>query len=192
MEISRNGVLQRSNDGEREFDQLEEIVAQGLSTFIEVGHALLEIQIRRLYLKAGFRTFAAYVTERWDISEAHAYRQIEAAKVIDILSPIGGTVLPANEAQARELVPLANDPDAIRSVWSQTVAATGNRVTARAIRERVTNRIGHPASPARSRRAAVEQACPECGHRWVESVERCRPGAFVAVSNEQTPSQTCI
>jgi hypothetical protein len=80
----------------RGLEELEGIIARGLGTFIDVGRALLEMQSRRLYLQAGYRSFAVYVTERWDLSETHAYRQIEAAKVIDILSPIGETSLPAN------------------------------------------------------------------------------------------------
>jgi hypothetical protein len=103
----------------RDLEELERIIGHGLGTFVEVGRALLEIQHRRLYLQAGYRSFAVYTSERWDLSESHAYRQIEAAKVIDVLSPTGESLLPANEAQAPELVPLVGDPDAIRAVWSE-------------------------------------------------------------------------
>jgi len=51
----------------RGWEELEEIIGHGLRTFIEVGRALLEIQHRRLYLEAGYRSFAVYVSERWDL-----------------------------------------------------------------------------------------------------------------------------
>jgi hypothetical protein len=73
----------------RGLEELEGIIGHGLGTFVEVGRALLEIQHRRLYLQAGHRSFAVYMSERWDLSESHAYRQIEAAKVINLLSPMG-------------------------------------------------------------------------------------------------------
>lgn len=155
-----------SADSAAGLDELEHIIARGLANFIDVGHALLEIQNRRLYRDVGYGSFAVYVTERWDISPAHAYRQIDAAKVIDILSPIGETSIPANEAQARELVPLVEDPNAVRSVWTETVQATGNRVTARAVRVRVAARTG--LAPTRRNRnlSADGLTCPACGHRW--------------------------
>lgn len=152
-------------DDERDLDELERVVAHGLRTFIEVGHALLEIQNRQLYRQAGYPSFAAYVADRWALSPAHAYRQISASKIVDILSPIGDTPLPVNEAQARELVPLVDDPDTVRRVWTETVKATGNRVTARAIRERVTATTGLTPTQRRPREPS-EITCPACGHHW--------------------------
>jgi hypothetical protein len=163
-EIVNGGAPVGPPHEERALDELEQIIARGLGTFVAVGHALIEIQSRRLYLKAGYRSFASYVSERWDLSETHAYRQIEAAKVIDMLSPIGGTSLPANEAQARELFPLAGDPEAVRTVWTETVEATGGRVTARAIRQRVAARTGRAPRVVRTR--SGDHTCPACGHSW--------------------------
>jgi hypothetical protein len=155
----------------RRFAELELVIERGLGTFVEVGRALLEIQERRLYRGAGHRTFADYVAKRWDLSSAYAYRQIEASKVIDILSPTGGTPLPANEAQARELTPLVDDPEAVRAVWTETVQEGEGRITARAIRERVMAR--HPrirrTKAASQPEPAIETAtttCPACGHQW--------------------------
>jgi hypothetical protein len=151
--------------GERErFAELEAAIERGSGTFAEVGRALLEIQQRRLYRLAGHRTFAGYVSKRWDLSSAHAYRQIDASKVVDLLAPSGELPLPANEAQARELAPLAHDPDAIRAVWTETVQGAGGRVTARAIRERVAARRGDPRA-----RASETITCPHCGHTWLDT-----------------------
>ena len=134
MADERN-VLSIPLDEER-FAELERVIECGLGMFVDVGRALLEIQQGRLYRPAGHRTFADYVVRRWDLSGTHAYRQIEAAKVVAILSPIEKMPLPANEAQARELAPLVDDPEAVRAVWAETVRRGEGRVTARAIRAR--------------------------------------------------------
>ena len=152
------------------FEELEQIIGRGLGTFVEVGRALLEIQQRRLYREVGHRTFAEYVAERWDLSKAHAYRHIEASKVVDILSPIGDIPLPTSEAQARELAPLVSDPEAVRTVWTETIAQGAGRVTARAIRERVAARKPRTGPNLALREQAPDSAartkCPACGHEW--------------------------
>jgi hypothetical protein len=151
------------------FAELEQIIEHGPGTFAEVGRALHEIQQRKLYRASGHQTFGDYVTKRWGLSSAHAYRQIEAAKVVDILSPIGELPLPANEAQARELAPLVDDPAAVREIWVETVQDAEGRVTARAVREHVSAR--RPADPAKGRRAATSaphHTCPQCGYEWHE------------------------
>jgi len=156
-------------DPER-FEALERVIERGLSTFVEVGRALLEIQQKRLYQAAGYQTFADYVEKRWDLSSAHAYRQIDASKVVDILSPIGEMPLPANEAQARELAPLVDDPEAVRAVWAETVHDGAGRITARLVREHVTARHPdtHTRKPVTARGLVVSAVtiCPSCGHRW--------------------------
>jgi hypothetical protein len=163
-------------DRER-FAELEQIIEHGLGTFVEVGRALLEIQQRRLYRAAGHRTFADYVAKRWDLSSAHAYRQIDASKVVDILSPTGEMPLPANEAQARELAPLVHNPEAVRAIWMETIEHGNGRVTARAIRERVSATRGgdNAARTATHARMSADHSltCPACGHTW--SGERGSP-----------------
>ena len=72
--------------------------------------------------------------------------------MVDILSPIGELPLPANEAQARELAPLVDDPDAVRAVWAETVQDGDGRITARMVREHVTAR--HPDAHTRKPMAA--------------------------------------
>jgi hypothetical protein len=66
---------------------------------------------------------------------------IDAARVTAILSPIGDT-LPANEAQARELVPLLDDPDLLRQTWQRAVESSGGKPTAVAV---AAARDGRPA-----------------------------------------------
>jgi hypothetical protein len=106
---------------QRSLPQLEAVVDRGLATFFEVGHALQEIRVRRLYQRAGYATFAEYAEKRFGLGRTHAYRQIDAALVVDALSPFGDT-LPANEAQARALKPLLVEPPRLARVWQQALA----------------------------------------------------------------------
>lgn len=113
--------------------ELEECIERGLQTFVEVGRALLEIRDRRLYRERGFQTFEDYCLHRWGWKRAHAYRHIEAARVVENLSPIGD--IPRNEAQARELAKL--EPDEQREV-AEAVHSAGesfDSVTAAEVRD---------------------------------------------------------
>lgn len=81
--------------------ELETVIERGQQTFIEVGRALLEIRDGRLY-RASYTTFEAYCRERWGWSQQHAHRQMDAARVAELVSPIGE--VPANENQARAML----------------------------------------------------------------------------------------
>ena len=54
------------------------------------------------------------------MSKTHANRLVEAAEVTEILAPIG--VIPPNEAQARELAPLKDQPE-----FSGSIKRAGRR-----------------------------------------------------------------
>lgn len=108
----------------------ETIIAAGLASFVEVGEALADVRDRRLYRQT-HGTFEDYCVERWGLSRNRAYRLIEGAEVAAVL-PIGNT-LPANEAQARPLAPLRDDPEALASAWqaaNEAAEAKGKAVTA--------------------------------------------------------------
>jgi hypothetical protein len=110
----------------RQLERCEAVIERGLHTFLEVGTALCEIRDRRLY-RAGHETFEAYCRERWGMGRAHAYRMIDAAKVVENLSPIGD--IPRSESVARPLLHL--DPPQQREAWSRAVeTAPGGKPTA--------------------------------------------------------------
>jgi hypothetical protein len=117
---------------------LEQVVDRGLQTFVEVGAALAEIRDSRLY-RESHATFEEYCRGRWDLGRSHAYRLIDSAAVV---SPIGDIEPPSNEAQARELVPLRDDPDALREVWSELRDRHGQQLTAAAVRGAVRDWLG--------------------------------------------------
>lgn len=98
-------VVDRLTSAEKsELARHETTIQRGLKHYYEVGEALLAIREKRLY-RADYANFQAYCVGRWQMSKTHANRMIDASEVADNLTPIG--VIPANEAQARELVKLA-------------------------------------------------------------------------------------
>lgn len=114
----------------------EAAVERGLGTFLDVGRALMAIRDDRLY-RAEHRTFDAYCRSRWKLSPSRAYQFIDAAHVSTVVDV-------ANEAQARELAPLLDEPEALRDAWQQASDATGGKPTAAAIRNVVRPPISPP------------------------------------------------
>lgn len=110
--------------------ELENTIERGLATFVEVGQALLEIRESRLYSDS-HETFEDYCRGRWGMSRDYAYKQIAASEVCRQLS-----TPPANEAQARELVPLLDKPDELVEAWTtaQEKGSANGGLTAEVIR----------------------------------------------------------
>lgn len=109
----------------------ETIIAAGLASFVEVGEALADVRDRRLYRQT-HGTFEDYCSERWGLSRTRSYELISSAAVVGGLSAIADTA-PANEAQARPLAPLRDDPEALASAWksaNEAAEAKGKPVTA--------------------------------------------------------------
>ena len=115
-------------------EHYEQIIDQGIKTFVKVGHALAVIRDERLY-RERHQTFEDYLRQRWDLSRPHAYRMIEAAVVVEHLSPIGD-IVPVNESQARPLAGL--DPEQQVAVWQEAVkTAPSGKVTAAHVKNTV-------------------------------------------------------
>ena len=72
-----------------------------LTTFVDVGTALLEVRDSRLY-RANYATFESYCADRWNMVASRARQLIAAANTVGNLSSVT-TVTPANERTAREL-----------------------------------------------------------------------------------------
>jgi len=95
----------------------EKIIERGKKTFLEVGHALMEIQQEKLYIAHG--TFADYCKERWGFDRNYAKRLMNSAKVIANLENVPIGTFPATESQARPLASLPADQQA--SAWADVV-----------------------------------------------------------------------
>jgi hypothetical protein len=138
-------------------DDLELVIEKGLAGFVEVGQALQRIRDGRLY-REGFATFEDYCRERWSLSRSYAYQVIDGAKIAGTLSAIADTPGPANEAVARELTPLKDEPEQVQQVWQETVQEHGPKPTAGQVRE-VVKRKAKPraAKPAVPTKREVER-----------------------------------
>jgi hypothetical protein len=88
-------------------NQLEKEIARDMPGVFRIGEALRRIRDERLYRNT-HATFEVYTRERWGISRSDADRQIAAARVNEIVTPIGvkmGLRL-TNESQCRPLAKL--------------------------------------------------------------------------------------
>ena len=65
----------------RTLAELETVIQRGLSTFVEVGTALIEIREGQKYREAGYGTFTEYCLQRWNMTDSYARRLIGAAEV---------------------------------------------------------------------------------------------------------------
>jgi len=139
----------QAGDWERELDasekarlgELETVIERGLQTFYEVGKALEEIREKKLYRET-HKTFETYCRDRWGIARQTAYRFIDAALVIENLSPMGDKI-PTKERQVR---PLTQLPPALQlEIWQQAVELAPNGIpTAAAVQRLVDEKVSSP------------------------------------------------
>ena len=98
------------------------------------------IRKEQLY-KDKYKTFDDYCRERWGYSKTHANRLIDAAGVVDVLTPFGAKV--ENESQVRALAGLK--PAKIEKAWGVAdKLADGGRITASLVRRAVSEVSGPP------------------------------------------------
>lgn len=124
-------------------EQREAVIERGMKTFMDVGHALLDIREGRLY-RYEYRDFETYCQTRWGFSRQRASQIIQAAEVSKILDSGGGPV-PMIESQARALHGM--EPETAREVWQTVNEETGGKPTAAALTEL---RRAYEAPPAES------------------------------------------
>lgn len=101
--------------------QHETAIERGLTTFYEVGSALLAIRDARLY-RAEHGTFEDYCRERWGMTRMRASQLIAASEAFGNVNH--GLQPPANERQIRPLTQLGS-PEQQREAWglAQNLAA---------------------------------------------------------------------
>ncbi len=160
----------------KELARLEAIIKKSLTTFIEVGTALMEIRESKLYRPHD--TFEDYCKNRWGIGRTYAHRLMQATEIVGDLSkmlPSGN--IPETESQARPLSKLPKEEQA--AAWKEaTETAPNGHVTAKHVEKVVQTRSerlglnGTPAAPkiterepgddtdheAESRKAALKEA----------------------------------
>ena len=109
----------------------ENVIQRGLSTFLEVGEALLKIREGRLY-REFYATFEEYCRKRWQMGRRYACRLTAAAAVAKNLGPMGH--IPTHETQLRPLTSLPIEKQ--KEAWAEAVRDQPNP-TARQVRAAV-------------------------------------------------------
>lgn len=113
-------------------EDCEITIDRGLSTFVEVGNALLRIRDNRLYRESD-DTFECYLKRRWNMSRRRGYQLIEAAEAVENVKNFSHS--PTTESHAKELSAL-KDPDQQREAWKEATAGA-EPVTAKRVEEAV-------------------------------------------------------
>lgn len=96
-------LVNTAQDVER-LKELESAIRSGLSSFVTVGNALIEIREKRLY-KDKYTTFEDYCETVWDMTSRRCRQLADAAKVMENLNNCSDlSVKPQTESQVRPLV----------------------------------------------------------------------------------------
>lgn len=163
-----------------EVDRLRELESQIESNITMVGRALFEIRESRLY-RLTHSTFEDYCQERFSMSRKYINKQIQAAEVIENLTPIG--VTPKNEAQARPLAKLpAEQQPAAWEMAQEKAKGEGKPVAARHVEEAVSE-IKNP-KPIAAEYFASED--PE-SEEYLENQDREQIAEDAVKASKQTP-----
>ncbi|MHB8742594.1 MAG: DNA N-6-adenine-methyltransferase [Sulfuricaulis sp.] len=85
----------------------------------------------------GYSSWHSYCETEFGFKQAQAYRMLHAGQAAEIIQLDNR---PKNEAQARELAPLLNDPTALREAWAE--ASANGEPTAGDVREIVQRKMG--------------------------------------------------
>lgn len=168
--------------------ELESIVEHGLQTFYEVGKALDEIREQKLYRET-HKTFEAYCQEKWGMARQTANRFIGAARVMEILEPIGSKI-PTKESQIRPLAQLP--PELQIQIWQEAVESSPNGIpTGAAVKRLVEERFPSDGSGQSPKDSVSELEKLRADNRRLreqireQNRERDRRAASVALELEQ-------
>ena len=103
---------------------LEHVITKGLSNFIEVGEALLEIRDSRLY-RIEHGTFEEYCKGKWGITKQSAYQLISGAAVSKNIKSHNCDFQPTKQSQTRPLTKLPADKQS--EAWAKSVESAGGQ-----------------------------------------------------------------
>ena len=144
--------------------ELEGIIEANFKGFYLVGKALTEIRDSKLY-REQYGTFKAYLKKVWEMAERRGYQLIDASEVVDTVKSAlvdesnspqklnnctvfetdqNPSLIPINEAQARELAKLP--PEGQLQAWkiaNNLASQKDGRVTAKLVRRAVSELAGH-------------------------------------------------
>lgn len=186
----------------RKLKKYERIYEKASQSFKVAGEALLAIKQQNLH-RLTHEDWPSYCEQRWGISERYANHLINAAKVDAVLrqaDEIIGTVVPMidNEAQARELAPLLDDPQGLLDLWHMATESE-RKPTAKEIKllrdgpphkaepnERIINRIRASVTdlPGLLAQASKDGAWKSAGYESFEDFIRTEVGPLYKVLSD--------
>ena len=121
-----------SIDDSARLAELERKIERGLTTFVEVGQALIEIRDSKLYL-IEHKTFSDYCKSKWKFSCRFAQMQMAGAKIAAGLSDANNCSPPRSESQLRPLLKVP--PEQRVAVWVRAnELSNGMQPTSRHVR----------------------------------------------------------
>lgn len=160
--IAKSDLSQAETD---RFERLEVIIGHGKQAFIQVGTALMEIRVKRLY-RSEFDTFEEYCQSKWEFTRQFASLQIQSA---EIASGLSTTVDIPNEKTAREFISVPAEDRSSVAEQAKAIAAEHGRDT--------INSADVKRAKAK-RNAGPVYHCAECRNTFTESdgdCPRCHP-----------------
>jgi hypothetical protein len=109
----------------------EAAIEEHIGAWVNVTNALLEIHSHRLYRET-HPTFESYLKNRWGVTRSYGHRLVLMGRVR--MSPIGDKI--RNEAQARQVAGLLDNPDLLTAVVRRAEELqSGRPLTAKALRQ---------------------------------------------------------
>ena len=137
---------------ETRFYELEGIVAKGLSTFIQVGKALMELRDGKSYKAVGYETFEDLCERGFGIGKRAAYYAIESSSLAQKMCTI---VHIPNEGTARELLTIKDETLQLAVAKRAQEMAGDNAITSASVKAAKAEIIGTKAKSEKAVKAEV-------------------------------------
>lgn len=165
-----SGTLSESE--QTKLQQLETVIQRGKQSFIEVGTALMEIRVNRLY-RGEFKTFEEYCQSKWGFTRNFAHMQIQSAEIASGLLTV---VNIPNEGTAREFISVPSEDRPVVAEQAKVIAAGQGRdtINSRDVKEAKAKRRSGPlyhCAECRNTFTEAEGECPRCYPPEPETVE---------------------
>jgi hypothetical protein len=155
----------------------EDVIARGLTTFVEVGQALATIRDERLY-RGDYASFEDYCQGRWGFSRVRAHQMIDASKIVQTLTTVNTDLPPIeSERQARALgaVVKQDGPEAAAEVLEEVAAegpVTAAAITTKAEEVRTRTTTTTVTDPAPKKRRPLTDQAKDASYDLLKACER--------------------
>lgn len=116
-------VLNLNSNVKEDLEICEQKIREGIKSFLEIGHALKDIQEKKLY-RLKYNTFEMYCEKVWELSKTRAYQLIAQCNTMLSLSTIVDEIDLENITES-QIRPLAKfDPEVQKEIWQSVLDET--------------------------------------------------------------------